>query len=159
MLGRLAQRLEPGPLVLRTDLKSSYRTLAKGLFGPSLCHQTTSGKALRNKANPLFPINTTIAMTRDNCGRLRRNSWLVSKRARCLRLHLHLFTVYRNYVRKRFNRDTDEWLSSAVVLGLMPRALRFSEVLRWRQDWGTRSVHPTSVSGDCSVGEVLSRSA
>ena len=33
----------------------------------------------------LFPINTTIAMSRDNCGRLRRRSWLESTAS----LHLH----------------------------------------------------------------------
>ena len=56
---------------------------------------------------------------------------------------VHLFTVYRNYVRCRFNRDrrheTPAWF-----LKLLPRALEPEEVTGWRQDWGARSIHPMS---------------
>ena len=41
---------------------------------------------------------------RDLNGRLRRESWLVSKARRYLRLQLHVFTAYRNFIRRRINR-------------------------------------------------------
>jgi len=85
-------------------------------------------------------------MSRDNCGRLRRKSWLVSKAARFLKAHLDIFAVYRNYVRKRFNRDEPK-RAPACLLGLLERRLWPDEALRWRQDWGRRSIHPVSLSG------------
>ena len=144
------ERRTDGALELRTDQKASYATIALAVFGERVCHTTTSGTVIRTTHNPLFPINTTLAMTRDNCGRLRRRSWLVTKRAPWLQLQLALFTVYRNYVRRRFNRDAREH-TPARCLGLLPRHLHVREVLRWRQDWGGLSPHPMSQNGDRSV--------
>lgn len=44
-------------------------------------------------------------MSRDGCGRLRRNSRLVSKLAKWLRGQLAIFAVFRNYVRRRFEKE------------------------------------------------------
>ena len=158
-LGRLAQRVGAEPFVLRTDEKASYRTAIQRQFGRQVRHETTLGSVARTTSNPLFAINTTMAMTRDNNGRLRRKTWLVTKRARYLRLQMQIFTVYRNYVRQRFNRDRDRRVSSAAKLGLLPRAMSWSEPLRWRQDWGPRSIHPMSCRGDRTVAEKLPRVA
>ena len=159
VLRRLAQLAGDAPLVLRTDEKPSYRSIARRIFGARLQHETTSGSRPRTTSNPLFAINTTMAMTRDNCGRLRRRSWLVSQRGRCLRRHLHIFVAYRNYVRQRFNRDRDPRVSSATRLGLLPRALTVGETLRWRQDWGASSLHPLSPCGSSAVDRVFERIA
>jgi transposase-like protein len=158
-LGRLSQALSPGPFVLRTDEKSSYRKIAKEVFGSRVCHETTHSTVARTKFNPLFAINTTMAMTRDGCSRLRRESWLASKRGKYLRLALYIFIAFRNYARLRFNRDKDKTLSSAAQLGLLPRALEIREILAWRQDWGLRSVHPMSSSGRRTVGEAIRKPA
>lgn len=151
----LARRLDGGTLALLTDEKSSYATLAREVFRGAAKHETTSGKAARTKRNPLFPINTTLAMTRDNNGRLRRRSWLVSKRCQCLQQQLGLFVVYRNYVRYRFNRD-ERNETPAKILGLLPRALQLREVLAWRQDWGGFSIHPTSSAAQRTIDGALS---
>ena len=142
---QLAARVAGGTFTLRSDEKSSYRTLLLEVFGEAVRHETTPGRASRTTSNPLFPINTTLAMTRDNNGRLRRRSWLVTKRREDLLAQMHLFMAYRNYVRRRFNRDHPNH-TPAYLLHLVPRALRFEEVLAWRQDWGDRSVHPMSDS-------------
>ena len=127
---------------LRTDEKSSYPGLAKRVFGAErLVHQRTHSKLVRDTWNPLFSINHTEAMVRDLMGRLRRDSWLVSKKRRCLDIALHVWMAYRNYVRRRFNRDE---CSPAEVLGFVRRRLRPGEILSWRQDWGDRSIHPLS---------------
>lgn len=158
-LGRLGQCLGAEPFVLRTDEKASYKTAVRERFGRRAQHETTLGSLARTTSNPLFAINTTMAMTRDNNGRLRRKTWLVTKRARCLRLQLQIFLVFRNYVRQRFNRDKDLRFSSAAKLGLLPRAMAWSEPLGWRQDWGCRSIHPMSYRGDRTVAATLARSA
>jgi len=144
-LHELAQKRE-GPLRLHTDEKASYKTLCREVFGGDATHTTTAGSLARTTRNPLFAINTTIAMARDNCSRLRRNSWLASKALQFLKAHLDIFAVYRNYVRKRFNHDQPN-RAPACFLGLLKRCLRPAEALRWRQDWGERSIHPISVSG------------
>ena len=120
--------------------KSSYGELAKEAFGSDrLVHGRTSSRLPRTVANPLFPINHTEAMARDLMGRLRRESWLVSKARRYLDLGLQIFMTYRNLVRRRFNYDEN---SPAQVLGFAPRRLTETEVLGWRQDWGKRSPAP-----------------
>ncbi len=126
-------------VLLRTDEKPLYRVLAREAFGDRLLHQQFSSRLPRDSENPIFLINLTNAMARDLNGRLRRRSWLVSKRGEYLDLQLALFIAYRNYVRPRFNRDTQ---TPAQLLGFVPRPLRPQELLTWRQDWSQRSIHP-----------------
>lgn len=149
-LRALRQRLGKSPLRLQSDEKASYARVIRTVFGEQAVHETTPGTAPRTAYNPLFPINTTLAMTRDNNGRLRRQSWLNSKLRKCLVQQLHLYLIYRNYVRRRFNHDqpTD---SPAALLKLLPRAMMPDETLRWRQDWGDRSPHPFSREAEYSV--------
>jgi len=155
VLETLACKVPTGSIFLRTDQKASYATIARGVFGDRLVHTTTASTLVRDTHNPLFAINVTMAMTRDNCGRLRRRSWLLTKKAERLQNHLLLFTVYRNYVRRRFNRD-QEADTPAKILGLLPRNLRKHEVLAWRQDWGIHSIHPMSTTGERTVREAVS---
>lgn len=147
---RSLKRRVTGSIELLTDQKSTYATLAREVFGEGVAHATTAGSAPRTTHNPLFPINLMIAMSRDNCGRLRRHSWLVSKLAHWLRGQLSIFTVFRNYSRRRFNYDKERE-TPAQILGLVPRQLHSWEVVRWRQDWGSRSVHPMNLVGDRTV--------
>jgi hypothetical protein len=133
---------EDAQVVLHTDEKSSYPGLAEAAFGVErLVHFQTSSKLARGTWNPLFPINHTEAMARDLMGRLRRESWLASKKRRYLDLGLQLFMAFRNLVRRRFNYDEE---SPAQMLGVLPRPLTMGEALSWRQDWGRRSIHPMS---------------
>lgn len=150
VLRELDRRVEGTRLGLLTDEKSSYGALSREIFGDRVDHQTTSSRVVRGTFNPLFPINTTLAMTRDNLGRLRRQSWLVTKERSCLRLHMNLFTVYRNYIRFRFNRDK-EGDSPGVRLQLLSRNLTFTAAVGWRQDWGRDSIHPLSLDGSRRV--------
>jgi hypothetical protein len=131
-----------GQVVLETDEKASYPNHARRAFGAArLVHRTTNSQLARGTWNPLFPINHTEAMARDLCGRLRRESWLVSKERRYLDLGLQLWMAYRNLVRRRFNHDRE---SPAQLLGFAERRLAWGEALGWRQDWGRQSIHPRS---------------
>jgi len=145
-LNRGADLLEDSTrLVLETDEKSSYPDLARRAFRTArLSHVKTNSKLPRTSWNPLFPINHEEAVMRDLMGRMRRESWLVSKTRRYLDLGLHVHMAFRNLVRRRFNYDED---SPAQLLGFAPRRLSPTEVLSWRQDWGQRSVHPLSRRG------------
>lgn len=137
-------------IVLSTDEKSTYPGLAEQAFGRRrLDHRTTNSKLARGSWNPLFAINHEEAIARDLSGRLRRQSWLVSKKRRYLDLGLQLHAAYRNLVRSRFNYDDE---SPAQLLGFVDRKLRPEQVLSWRQDGGPeRSIHPLSTSGKRAV--------
>jgi transposase-like protein len=95
----------PGLDCRPTRSRATARCRARSSATASTTRRRRAGCA-RGTFNPLFPINTTLAMTRDNLGRLRRQSWLVTKERRCLRLHMNLFTVYRNYIRVRGSTAT-----------------------------------------------------
>lgn len=158
VLRSLEKMLAGERCVLRSDQKASYATIAKKVFGDRVVHERTSGEAPRTTRNPLFVINTTFAMSRDNLGRLRRKSWLVSKKKEFLLLQMQQFLVYRNYIRKRFNRDKEK-KSAAVHLQLIPRSLTFADATRWRQDWGTGSIHPLSITGSRRIRDGLQATA
>ena len=138
-----------------SDKKHMYSRLLRRFFGTRAIHRQTSSKRKRDQTNPLRHINLTNAMARDlNC-RLRRESWLVSKRRRYLRLQLHVFTAYRNFIRRRINRERP---TPAQLLGFVNRPASFEELLSWRQDWRERSIHPLTWWTE-SVGEVRRRLA
>ena len=130
---------------LSTDEKATYPGIAKRIFGKGrLNHQQTNSKIARMTWNPLFPINHTEAMARDLLGRLRRESWLVTKKRRYLDLGVQLWMAYRNYVRRRVNFEEE---SPAQRLGFLDRRMKLGELLSWRQDWGRASIHPRSRRG------------
>lgn len=125
-----------------TDKKSVYATLLRRVFDPlsrKIVHETVSSRRRRDARNPLRYSNWAHAMARDLNGRLRRSSWLVSKQRRYLRLQLHIFAAYKNFVRRRINADLR---TPAQYLGFVPRPLAAHELLTWRQDWRLRSIHP-----------------
>ena len=156
-LERAAVLFDPkAKVVLDTDEKSSYVGLARKIFGrEKLLHRRTSGRLPRTASNPLFPINHTEAMARDLTGRLRRESWLASKKRRYLDLGLQIFMAWRNFVRRRFNEDEE---SPAQMLGFLPRRISEVEALSWRQEWGRKSVHPIARREE-SIEEFETRAA
>lgn len=156
VLESLRQRVGDAAITMLTDKKGSYATLIRSVFGEAARHETTAGKNPRTTYNPLFPINTTLAMTRDNNGRLRRLSWLVTKLCECLLRQTAIFTVYRNYVRQRFNRDPRND-TPGKLLKLVPRALQSREVLAWRQDWGGNSIDPMSCDARTTIRAMQSQ--
>ena len=79
-------------------------------------------RARRDRANPLFAINHTLAMLRDGVSRLVRRSWAASKRSRKLQLHLWIWACWRNYVRGITNRAPR--VTPAMVASLERRPIR-----------------------------------
>ena len=126
-------------LDLTSDKKHAYGRVLRQFFGGQVEHTRISSKRKRDLTNPLWPINLANTMARDLNGRLRRESWLCSKHRRFLRLQLHIFAAYRNFVRLRTNRDTK---TPAQALGFVRRRVDFEDLLTLRQDWRDRSIHP-----------------
>lgn len=119
------------PLSIVTDRKSSYPVIIRRWFGSRIgSFVRVSSHSARDVRNPMFPINHTFAMMRDQVSRLVRRNWGSSKRQSALRTHLWIYAAWRNYVRPMFNRTPD--VSSAMALGMARRRYRPSELLRWR---------------------------
>ena len=125
-------------IFIQSDEKLSYPKLIQDAFpGKPVIHQTTNSKLIRNIKNPLSPINQTEAVARDLLGRLRRDSWLVSKKRRYLDHAFQAFMAWKNYVRPRYNHEK---LTPAQLAGFCNRRYKLGELLGWRQDWYGRSL-------------------
>jgi transposase-like protein len=151
---RSAAKLRPGAsqVLLETDEKVTYPAYFDEAFhGVRRSHTTTSSKAPRGAGTPLFPINLNEAILRDHAGRVRRDSWLVSKRRAYLNQHLAFYASWKNWVLPRFNRDQ---YAPGVLAGMAPRNLSIGEFLGWRQVWGRRSPCPFG-NGRRSMDEAL----
>jgi hypothetical protein len=138
-----------------SDKKQMYSKLLRSFFGSGVPHTQISSKRRRDQTNPLRHINLTNAMARDLNGRLRRESWLVSKARRFLRLQLYVFAAYRNFIRRRINREEP---TPAQLLGFVPGPAGFDDLLTWRQDWKWLSVHPMARRQE-SIAEVRGRAS
>lgn len=126
----LAPLLEKGakPHVV-TDMKATYPEIVRDTLGEEVKHQQVSSKARRDTRNPLFPINVTLAMTRDGLSRLVRRNWGHSKRRARLRRHLWTWIAWRNYVRVRTNRDKKR--TAGMALGVVAKRYAIPDLFRW----------------------------
>jgi len=140
---RFAQALKRDAMVsLSTDKKPGYmRWIARACPRVS-SHGLISSRRRRDMSNPLAPVNLTFAMLRDGLSRLVRRNWAYSKKRQKLRLHLWIWTAWRNYVRQITNKD--RWRSPAMLHGLERRRLQLAELVRWRVFPDRRSVHTPS---------------
>lgn len=135
-LGALADVHDRSALVdLVTDSKRAYRgAVRRKLGGRISAHVTESSQRPRNRANPMFAINHTLAMLRDGVSRLVRRSWGASKQREALRRHLWVWIAWRNYVRPITN--VAPRVTPATALLVARRKLSVSDLLRWR--WPSR---------------------
>jgi len=118
-------------LEMVTDQKRAYRSSLRRHFpGRMGTHVTESSRRTRNRANPLFAINHTLALMRDTISRLVRRSWGASKCRRRLLQHIWVWMAWRNYVRPITNRAPKVTPASALLL--VRRPFSSAEILRWR---------------------------
>jgi transposase-like protein len=121
-----------------TDKKPGYARWVSKACGGISSHTLTSSKRRRDMTNPLAPINLTFAMMRDGLSRLVRRNWAYTKRRAKLKLHLWVWSAWRNYVRQVTNKDRAR--SPASVLGIEGRRIGLAELVRWRIFDGQRSL-------------------
>lgn len=118
---------------LVSDRKSSYPGALRREVRRPLLHERISSREKRNRYNPMFPVNLTLAMLRDGLSRLVRRTWAASKRAWRLERHLWVWIAFRNWVRERVVRPAAERrVSAASRVGLATGRMGRTELLRWR---------------------------
>ncbi len=128
VLARVASKAEK--VDVSTDQKSSYATVLEELMPGRYVHHTYSGRAERSTANPLWPINHTLAMLRDGMSRLVRRSWAASKDRVWLAHHLWIWIAYRNYIRGYTNKQ--KRVTSGQLAGVVARRFTKSNFFEWR---------------------------
>ena len=93
-------------VLIKTDEHKLYPEFIEKFF-PQAEHRTYKsdraavvgqGEMKRNSRDPLFAINHTCAMLRDNISRLLRRSWCLSQKASMLQHHLDIFTYFYNQI-------------------------------------------------------------
>jgi hypothetical protein len=101
--------LAPKMTLLKSDQCPRYPGLVTTTFGDELDHQTFKGRRgcvvgqgeLKNSAHdPLFSLNHTCAMLRDNLKRLTRRTWATTKCIFRLRLLVTLYAWVHNQLRE-----------------------------------------------------------
>ncbi len=116
---------------LVTDRKSTYPGLFKQCLGKLFgSHVRIASTETRNRKNPMFPINHTLAMLREHVSRLARRTWAASKRRERLARHLWIWIAWRNYVRGITNRARHT--TPAMASGICARPIPIRAMLRWR---------------------------
>jgi hypothetical protein len=119
-----------GPIHIQTDRKATYPSILKRCLGRRLIHERHSSIARRDYANPLFPINHTLAMLRDGISRLVRRTWAASKLKERLEKHAWIWAVWRNYVRGVTNKAPE--VPPAMVIGIEEKRWTMREICAWK---------------------------
>jgi len=118
------------PVVVETDRKATYPGILREHFGERVIHQRTSSRAKRDYSNPLFPINHTLAMTRDGVSRLVRRTWAASKLRERLEWHAWIWAAWRNYVRAITNNAPR--VTPAMAAGVAGKRWNVAGMCAWR---------------------------
>lgn len=116
-------------VTLRSDDHRAYpRALAR--LQCAVEHQVTSSRARRDAYNPLFEINLVDLLIRHSQANHRRETLAWSKRRQGSAERLAIFLVWRNYMKRRWEKS--ERRTPAMLKGLLPAALRVQDVLETR---------------------------
>jgi hypothetical protein len=100
---RLQSLVDPNALI-ESDQNPYYPRDLKRFF-PKATHKshegqrgstTGQGELKKVKFDPLFSLNHTCAMLRDNIKRLGRKTWCTTKRPECLRASIAIYALFHN---------------------------------------------------------------
>ncbi|MDP7021585.1 MAG: hypothetical protein QGH30_04440 [Candidatus Krumholzibacteria bacterium] len=116
-------------VVIRSD---DHRAYPRAMWGISCSieHQVTSSKDYRDRHNALWEINLLDLLLRHSNANHRRETLAWSKRRQNSSLRLAILLVWRNYLKKRWEKGKRE--TPAMLKGLCKRPLKREEILTER---------------------------
>ena len=128
-----------GRAEVHSDQHTAYPLALRELPARSICHRTTSSRALRTPKNPLFPVNLADLLLRHTGANHKRETIAFSKRRQGALYRAAIWLVWRNYVKSTSEKRRDA--PPAVRLGVVARRWTVLDVLRtrqfpWREDLG-----------------------
>ena len=119
-------------LHLYSDEHAAYPRALKRFPHWRIHHHTTSSKAARTPANPLFPANLADALVRHSSANHKRETIAFSKRRQSAVERLAVFQVWRNFMKRTSEARPRDSLSPAQRLGFTDRLLEVGDVLHRR---------------------------
>lgn len=116
-------------LTIRSDDHHAYpRALAT--LGCPVEHEITSSRARRDAHSPLFEINLVDLLLRHSQANHRRETLAWSKRRQASAERLAIFIVWRNYMKRRWEKS--ERRTPAMLKGLLESPLKVRDVFETR---------------------------
>lgn len=136
LLRPLLKWVKAKDLVIYSDDHPAYRRALRRVRRETwrrlrIHHHVTSSKARRTRSNPLFPVNLADLLLRHGSANHRRETIAFSKRRQAAMERLAIFTVWRNYIKRR--QENGPACSTAMGLKLVDRLLTWRQVLRRRR--------------------------
>lgn len=126
----LRESLPPeGQAVVRSDEHQAYERALRRL-GRKVDHQQTSSRDYRGRHNGLFEINSLDSFLRHSSANHRRETIAPSKRRQGSTERLAVFTVWRNFVKRRWENGPD--VTPAMLRQIVDRVLTVEEILSRR---------------------------
>jgi hypothetical protein len=122
----VAERSVP---IIRSDDHRAYPRAIRAL-GRSVTHCVTSSKRRRDQRNPLWEVNLLDLMIRHSTSAHKRETISWAKRRQASIEKLTIFRVWRNYMKKRWEKGPRE--TPAMLLGLAERPWRLRDLLSQR---------------------------
>jgi len=137
LLRPLLKRVPGDTLLLHSDDHPAYppalrRLRAEIPHGPRIVHCITPSTVRRTQSNPLFPVNLADLLLRHGSANHRRETIAFSKCARAAFDRLALFVVWRNFVKKRREKESWPAETAAMRAGVIDHPLRWRQILRRR---------------------------
>jgi hypothetical protein len=115
--------------VIRSDDHRAYPR-AIGVLGRPVTHRITSSMARRDRRNPLWEVNLLDLMIRHSTAAHKRETIAWAKRRQSSIEKLAIFQVWRNYMKRRWEKS--ERRTPAMVLGLASRPWQLADLLKER---------------------------
>ena len=94
-------------------------------------HRITPSVVRRTTSNPLFPVNLADLLLRHSGANHRRETIAFSKRRQCALERLAVLAVWRNWIKRR--REKEAGRTAAQAANLADRPLSWAEVLKKRR--------------------------
>jgi transposase-like protein len=119
-----------GPIpIIRSDDHRAYPRAIRAIDG-NVVHRITSSKRRRDRRNPLWEVNLVDLMIRHSTAAHKRETLAWAKRRQASIEKLTIFQVWRNYVKKRWEKGPRE--TPAMLLGLADRPWSLRDLLSQR---------------------------
>ncbi len=115
--------------VIRSDDHRAYPRAIAAL-GRRVIHRVTPSTRRRDRRNPLWEVNLVDLMIRHSTAAHKRETIAWAKRRQASIEKLAIFQVWRNYMKKRWEKS--ELDTPAMILGLATRPWRLPDLLKER---------------------------
>jgi hypothetical protein len=137
LLRPLLTKVRGEKLLLHSDDHPAYpralrRLRAETPDAPHIVHCVTPATVRRTQSNPLFPVNLADLLLRHGSANHRRETIAFSKGPQGAIDRLAVFLVWRNFVKKRREKEPGPVQTAAMRAGVIDRPLRWRQILRRR---------------------------